>query len=270
MGAWFYAKEGQQRGPVETPELSAKFSLGELGAETLVWTDGMSDWLSADKTPAFSSFFSSPPPLTEAMARQALPLDVSIGSLFSEAWMVFKNNWLKLTLMFVVAYLILVAGIFVMIIPVLGWYLFFCIVVWLMYGFLASCLQAVDTGTVSFGTLFSKSRYFWMGGLAHLAFLFTVYPFFFLLYIPGLIVMLMFGPSLFLTADKNTPPFQALHDSYYLTRGHLLTLFLLLLLWIPIGLAGLLCLIIGVLPAYVFMVLMFTVFYRRLCPKGVL
>ncbi len=41
---WFYTVNGQQREPVNEPDLVSLFASGEIDSETLVWKEGMSDW----------------------------------------------------------------------------------------------------------------------------------------------------------------------------------------------------------------------------------
>lgn len=42
---WHYTKMGLKQGPVPEDELRAKIRRGEIGEATLVWRDGMADWL---------------------------------------------------------------------------------------------------------------------------------------------------------------------------------------------------------------------------------
>ncbi len=44
MSEWFYAQGDQRLGPVGADAIAAMFDRGELSAETLVWTEGMSEW----------------------------------------------------------------------------------------------------------------------------------------------------------------------------------------------------------------------------------
>lgn len=45
MALWYYGTNGQQHGPVEEAELKAMIAAGSVGPHTLVWRDGMADWL---------------------------------------------------------------------------------------------------------------------------------------------------------------------------------------------------------------------------------
>jgi uncharacterized RDD family membrane protein YckC len=42
---WYYALNGQQQGPVSADDLSSLLSSGTITPETLIWKEGMSDWL---------------------------------------------------------------------------------------------------------------------------------------------------------------------------------------------------------------------------------
>jgi uncharacterized RDD family membrane protein YckC len=41
---WYYVNAGQQTGPVDEAQLDALWSTGQIGAETLVWREGMANW----------------------------------------------------------------------------------------------------------------------------------------------------------------------------------------------------------------------------------
>lgn len=45
MKQWHYTKMGLQQGPVPEDELRQKIRRGEIGDATLVWHEGMADWL---------------------------------------------------------------------------------------------------------------------------------------------------------------------------------------------------------------------------------
>jgi GYF domain 2 len=42
---WFYAKDGQQIGPVEFSEIERLHSAGQLTGDSLVWQHGTADWV---------------------------------------------------------------------------------------------------------------------------------------------------------------------------------------------------------------------------------
>lgn len=41
---WYYAKDGEQKGPITEEELNGLFSSGELTGDDLVWKEGMDEW----------------------------------------------------------------------------------------------------------------------------------------------------------------------------------------------------------------------------------
>jgi hypothetical protein len=59
--SWFYASEGQQRGPVPEAQLRELIWGGKIAADTLVWTDGMANWQKAGEIPGLLSGGSGPP-----------------------------------------------------------------------------------------------------------------------------------------------------------------------------------------------------------------
>ncbi len=42
---WFYEYKGSQKGPVDKSEIHLRLSNGELSSQTLVWREGLDDWL---------------------------------------------------------------------------------------------------------------------------------------------------------------------------------------------------------------------------------
>ena len=45
--SWFFASQGQQQGPYPEARLRQFIAAGAVTAETLVWTEGMANWLKA-------------------------------------------------------------------------------------------------------------------------------------------------------------------------------------------------------------------------------
>ena len=48
---WYYANEGQQLGPVSNADLKKLVAISQVLPETLIWREGMSDWLPANSLP---------------------------------------------------------------------------------------------------------------------------------------------------------------------------------------------------------------------------
>jgi len=59
--SWFYASSGQQQGPYPEAQLRDLITRGIVGADTLVWTEGMSGWQRAGEIPGLVPGGSGPP-----------------------------------------------------------------------------------------------------------------------------------------------------------------------------------------------------------------
>ena len=61
---FWYDADGTPTGPVSLSDLEAAIAAGTLTPATLVWQDGMADWVAAETVPAINALFpSAPPPL---------------------------------------------------------------------------------------------------------------------------------------------------------------------------------------------------------------
>jgi type IV pilus assembly protein PilA len=74
--AWYYAQNGHQLGPVGAEQLKAMLRVGQVGADELVWTDGMPDWQPAREVAALQPP-ADVPPLTGQADNAAPPLPPS-------------------------------------------------------------------------------------------------------------------------------------------------------------------------------------------------
>lgn len=50
---WYYVVDGTQQGPVDASDIEGMLALGSLSPQTLVWTDGMQDWMPVRDIPEF-------------------------------------------------------------------------------------------------------------------------------------------------------------------------------------------------------------------------
>jgi hypothetical protein len=46
---WYYAEGGQKKGPISTSVLKQMAQMGDIGPETLIWKDGLSEWVHASR-----------------------------------------------------------------------------------------------------------------------------------------------------------------------------------------------------------------------------
>lgn len=58
MSQWYFVQDGVQAGPVSQGELTELLMRGQIPPNTMVWTEGMSDWVPANTRPELTA----PPP----------------------------------------------------------------------------------------------------------------------------------------------------------------------------------------------------------------
>lgn len=80
--SWFYAANGQQQGPYPEAQLRDLITRGAVGADTLVWTEGMSGWQRAGEIPGLIPGGSRPP----AMHRPGGPPPTAASDSYSYSY----------------------------------------------------------------------------------------------------------------------------------------------------------------------------------------
>ena len=60
--SWHLVENGQSVGPFAAAQLGATVTAGRLHPDTLVWTQGMAEWVRAGDVPALTSLFAAQPP----------------------------------------------------------------------------------------------------------------------------------------------------------------------------------------------------------------
>ena len=58
---WFFARFGQQHGPMTLDDLRGQAAAGAFQREDLVWREGMADWLAAGQVPEVADAFVATP-----------------------------------------------------------------------------------------------------------------------------------------------------------------------------------------------------------------
>ncbi len=61
--SWFFASEGRQQGPYPEDQFRVLISRGLIRSDTLVWTEGLTNWQKAGDIPGLLSGGSAPPPM---------------------------------------------------------------------------------------------------------------------------------------------------------------------------------------------------------------
>src|SRR5882724_2164361 len=69
--AWFFADQGQQQGPYPETQLREFIARGMVGANTLVWTEGMAGWQKAGEIPGLMSAVAGKPAVPGKTAASA-------------------------------------------------------------------------------------------------------------------------------------------------------------------------------------------------------
>lgn len=73
MADWFYGKDNTQHGPVSETDIQNMLSTGEIDANTIVWREGMTDWLPIKNIPELSPTSSSTSPYATPQTNVANP-----------------------------------------------------------------------------------------------------------------------------------------------------------------------------------------------------
>ena len=69
---WYFARQGQQFGPVSSGQLREYAGTGQLLATDLIWKQGMTNWMAAATIPNLFPNAASPPPVSMTPGMQAL------------------------------------------------------------------------------------------------------------------------------------------------------------------------------------------------------
>jgi len=130
------------------------------------------------------------------------------------------------------------------------------------YGISFAYLKAARNDKLEIRDMFEAFRNYWNAVLANLLVGAIVIVGFFLLIIPGIIFAckLVFTP--YLVVDQRMGVIEAVKESWRMTKGHAWTVFLIGLLAIPISIAGLICLVVGIIPAIMWIEATFASLYH--------
>jgi uncharacterized protein DUF4339 len=96
--SWFYASSGQQQGPYPEAQLRDLITRGMVGADTLVWTEGMSGWQRAGDIPGLVPGGSGPPPVLRPGGPPSMDAAYSGGPL-SIDFGILEFTWRSLVLL---------------------------------------------------------------------------------------------------------------------------------------------------------------------------
>jgi predicted Zn finger-like uncharacterized protein len=72
QGTWYIVVEGEQVGPLAEPDIAARLARAEITSETLVWKEGLADWLKLSAVPELAQTLS--PQAAPVSAAEAAPV----------------------------------------------------------------------------------------------------------------------------------------------------------------------------------------------------
>ncbi|MGC4032879.1 MAG: DUF4339 domain-containing protein [Tepidisphaeraceae bacterium] len=55
MAQWYFARNGQQQGPISEETIRSMIAAGQLGGDEVVWRDGMAQWTPLSRVPEFAT-----------------------------------------------------------------------------------------------------------------------------------------------------------------------------------------------------------------------
>ena len=87
---WYYEQNGVKKGPIPKDELTKLIIDKSIDSNTLIWREGMSNWLKANETGEFSSG-DGPPPLPISHISSSFILLVSTLPI----WMLFVEVFIN-------------------------------------------------------------------------------------------------------------------------------------------------------------------------------
>ncbi len=117
------------------------------------------------------------------------------------------------------------------------------------YGVSFAFLKASRGDKLQIKDMFEVFQNYWHAVLANLLVGVIVVLGVLLLIVPGIMLACRLAFVSFLVVDRKMETIPALKESWRLTRGHANKVFLMALLAIPIAIAGFICLLVGIIPA---------------------
>jgi uncharacterized membrane protein len=117
------------------------------------------------------------------------------------------------------------------------------------YGVSFAFLKAARGDKLEIKDMFEVFQNYFHAVLANLLVGVIILLGFFVLIVPGIILACRLAFVSYLVVDRKMETIPALKESWRLTRGHANKVFLMALLAIPIAIAGFICLVVGIIPA---------------------
>ncbi len=138
----------------------------------------------------------------------------------------------------------------------------------LEYGTASAYLRAARGDKLEIKDMFAAFRNYWNAVLANLLVDVIVLVGFALLIVPGIIFACKLVFVHYLVVDQKMGVIEAVKGSWRMTNGHAWQVFLIGLLAIPIGIAGLICFVVGIVIAVMWVNLAFASLYHAISLSG--
>ena len=194
-----------------------------------------------------------------------------VGACYGHGWHQLWKYFLELLLISVLAFVIGIPsgmGGWAKDIAVLGGFLGFVGFVYTLlianpvdYGVSFAFLKAARKDKLEINDMFEAFKNYWNAVLANLLVGVIVVIGLFLLIVPGIIFYCKLIFTRYLVVDRKIGVIEAVSESWRMTRGHTGEIFLIALLAIPLYIAGLICFIVGVIVAIMWVKLTFASLY---------
>jgi hypothetical protein len=205
---WYYAEAGQQVGPVDDAQFRQLVIEGKIRAETLVWREGMADWLpyrvvyeqfqggaaaSGSAASGLAAIYATGAPQAadpDALVAEVLARDyqIDIGSCISRGWELVKKNFgLTVGATFLVMLCVQIGGF----IPILGVFIALVLQGPLTGGLYVLFLKLIRGQPASLEDAFSGFKRFWPLAGTFLLMALLLYAWF----IPGALLMILGEPG---------------------------------------------------------------------------
>jgi len=136
------------------------------------------------------------------------------------------------------------------------------------YGVSFAFLKAARGDKIEVNDMFEAFKNYWNAVLANLLVGVIVVIGLFLLIVPGIIFYCKLIFTRYLVVDRKMGVIEAVSESWRMTRGHTGEIFLIALLAIPLYIAGLICFIVGIIVAVMWVKLAFASLYYAVSNSG--
>lgn len=203
----------------------------------------------------------------------------TVGSCYGNGWENLWKHFLELFLIFVVMLAFAIPNIFLSLaetqargagyvfLVLLGWVYSILLLNPLQYGVNFACLKAARREAPAVKDLFEVFQNYWAAVLANLLVGIIILVGLVLLIVPGIIFACKLAFVPYLIVERRMEVIQAVKTSWNMTTGHAVTIFLMGLLAIPLAIAGLLVLCVGIIPAILWIGVAFASMYHAVSSR---